>query len=54
MRDDARVDLPVDSLVEETEYKRYYKTSRGFSGKNVELFLGKLRKPAGTGSEWAH
>ncbi|QPI09864.1 hypothetical protein IM687_01200 [Stutzerimonas stutzeri] len=40
MRDDARVDLPVDSLVEETEYKRYYKTSRGFSGKNVELFLG--------------
>jgi hypothetical protein len=34
------VDLPVDSLVDETEYKRQYKTSRGFSGKNVELFLG--------------
>jgi hypothetical protein len=40
LREDARVDLPVDSLVDETEYKRYYKTSRGFSGKNVELFLG--------------
>ncbi len=40
MRNDARVDLPVDSLVEATEYKRHYKTARGFSGKNVELFLG--------------
>jgi hypothetical protein len=40
MREDVRVDLPVDSLLDETEYKRYYKTSRGFSGKNVELFLG--------------
>jgi len=40
IRDDTRVDVPVDSLVDETEYKRYYKTSRGFSGKNVELFLG--------------
>ncbi|MDP9942127.1 hypothetical protein [Ectopseudomonas alcaliphila] len=40
IRDDVRVDLPVDSLVDETEYKRQYKTSRGFSGKNVELFLG--------------
>ncbi|OEO23708.1 hypothetical protein AX279_21585 [Pseudomonas sp. J237] len=40
MRDDIRVDLPVDSLLDDTEYKRYYKTSRGFSGKNVELFLG--------------
>ena len=40
IRDDVRVDVPVDSLVDETEYKRYYKTSRGFSGKNVELFLG--------------
>ncbi|WXL26862.1 hypothetical protein WG219_05130 [Ectopseudomonas mendocina] len=40
IRDDVRVDLPVDSLLGETEYKRYYKTSRGFSGKNVELFLG--------------
>lgn len=40
IRDDVRVDLPVDSLVDETAYKRQYKTSRGFSGKNVELFLG--------------
>jgi hypothetical protein len=39
-RDDVRIDLPVDSLVDSTEYKRSYKTSRGFSGKNVELFLG--------------
>jgi hypothetical protein len=40
MRDDVRVDVPVDSLVDATEYKRHYKTARGFSGKNVELFLG--------------
>lgn len=40
VREDVRVDLPVDSLLDDTEYKRYYKTSRGFSGKNVELFLG--------------
>ncbi|WP_422910157.1 hypothetical protein ACOCLD_18125 [Pseudomonas sp. MAC6] len=40
IRDDVRVDLPVDSLLDDTEYKRHYKTSRGFSGKNVELFLG--------------
>src|SRR3546814_7584353 len=40
MRDDVRVDVAVDSLLDDTEYKRYYKTSRGFSGKNVELFLG--------------
>lgn len=39
-REDVRVDLPVDSLLEETAYKRHYKTARGFSGKNVELFLG--------------
>jgi len=40
VRQDVRVDVPVDSLLDDTEYKRYYKTSRGFSGKNVELFLG--------------
>ena len=40
IRDDVRIDLPVDSLVDDTEYRRSYKTSRGFSGKNVELFLG--------------
>ena len=35
-----RVELPVDSLVDDTEYKRYYKTAKGISGKNFELFLG--------------
>ena len=40
IRSDVHVDLPVDSLVDDTEYKRYYKTAKGFSGKNVELFLG--------------
>ncbi len=40
IRDDVRVDLPVNSLVDQTEYKRSYKTAAGFSGKNVELFLG--------------
>lgn len=40
IRDDVRVDLPVDSLVDRTDYRRSYKTARGFSGKNVELFLG--------------
>lgn len=40
IRDDVRVDLPVDSLIDATEYKRQHKTARGFSGKNVELFLG--------------
>ena len=40
IRDDVRVEVSVDSLLGDTDYKRYYKTSRGFSGKNVELFLG--------------
>ncbi|WP_313133437.1 hypothetical protein [Stutzerimonas nitrititolerans] len=40
IRDDVCVDLPVDSLADETCYQRSYKTSRGFTGKNVELFLG--------------
>lgn len=40
LRDEVVVDLPLESLVDDTEYKRYYKTSKGFSGKNVELFLG--------------
>ena len=34
------MELPVDSLMDDTAYKRYYKTAKGFSGKNVELFLG--------------
>lgn len=40
LRQDVRVEVSVDSLLDDTEYKRYHKTSRGFSGKNVELFLG--------------
>jgi hypothetical protein len=40
LRDDVRVDIAADSLLEDTDYKRHYKTARGFSGKNVELFLG--------------
>ncbi|MNZ73751.1 hypothetical protein D3C78_921780 [compost metagenome] len=37
---DIQVRTGVDSLVDDTEYKRYYKTAAGFSGKNVELFMG--------------
>lgn len=40
IQQDVQIDLPCDSAIEGMEYKRYYKTSRGFSGKNVELFLG--------------
>jgi hypothetical protein len=40
LRQDVRVDIAADSLLEDTHYKRHYKTARGFSGKNVELFLG--------------
>lgn len=37
---DVHVDTGVSSLIDETEYKRYYKRASGFSCKNVELFLG--------------
>lgn len=40
IRMDVRVSVPVPSLLDQTHYKRYYKTSRGFSGKNVDLFMG--------------
>lgn len=40
IRSDVRVQVEVSSLVEETDYRRHYKTANGFSGKNVELFLG--------------
>lgn len=40
IRSDVRVFVEAASLVEDTDYRRHYKTSRGFSGKNVELFLG--------------
>ena len=39
---DAHVQTGADSLIDETEYKRYYKTAAGFSGKNVELYLGNM------------
>ena len=39
---DPYVQTGVDSLIDETEYKRYYKTASGFSGKNVELFMGNM------------
>ena len=35
-----RVFVEASSLVDETEYRRHHKTASGFSGKNVELFLG--------------
>lgn len=41
-RDDVRVQTGVDSLLEQTEYRRYYKTARGFSGKNIDLLMGNL------------
>ena len=40
IRDDVKVEIEADSMLDETEYKRYHKTSKGFSGKNVELFVG--------------
>lgn len=42
MRQDVRVSVPTVSLINDTDYKRYHKTSKGFSGKNVELFLGNM------------
>ncbi|MCY1535387.1 hypothetical protein D9M68_707880 [compost metagenome] len=29
-------------MIERAEYRRYYKTARGFSGKNCEMFLGQF------------
>ncbi len=37
---DVVVGVPVESFLDKTEYKRYYKSSAGFSGKNIELLLG--------------
>jgi len=39
---DVRVRTGVESHVDDTEYKRYYKTAGGFSGKNVELLMGNM------------
>lgn len=37
---DVSVKVPVPSFLDKTDYKRHYKTSTGFSGKNIELLLG--------------
>ncbi len=39
---DVKVFVPVVSLVDHTQYKRHYKTANGFSGKNVDLFIGNM------------
>lgn len=39
---DTKVQVEVDPLIERTEYRRYYKTAQGFSGKNCEMFLGQF------------
>ena len=39
---DARVQVEADPLIERTEYRRYYKTAQGFSGRNCEMFLGQF------------
>lgn len=41
-RDDVRVWSEVDSLVDDTVYKRQYKTARGFSGKAIDIVMGGL------------
>ncbi|MCY1294618.1 hypothetical protein D9M70_439210 [compost metagenome] len=40
IRLDVRVSVEAESLIDKTGYKRHYKTAAGFSGKNVELFIG--------------
>lgn len=37
---DVRVITGAECLVGSTDYKRYYKTASGFTGKNVDLFMG--------------
>ncbi|WP_371364561.1 hypothetical protein ACA097_16350 [Pseudomonas sp. QL9] len=39
---DVKVQVEADPLIERTEYRRYYKTAQGFSGKNCEMFLGQF------------
>ncbi|MDH1008309.1 hypothetical protein N5J43_09915 [Pseudomonas nicosulfuronedens] len=39
---DARVQVEADPLIERAEYRRYYKTAKGFSGRNCEMFLGQF------------
>lgn len=42
VRDDVRVESELDSLLDETQYKRHYKTARGFSGKSIDIVMGGL------------
>lgn len=42
LKSDIQVNTGAECLADTTEYKRYYKTSSGFTGKNVELFMGNL------------
>lgn len=42
IRQDVRVESELDSLLDETQYKRHYKTSRGFSGKSIDIVMGGL------------
>ncbi|GAB2585938.1 hypothetical protein [Nitrincola alkalisediminis] len=42
LRQDIIVSIPPDLTPDDVEYKRHYKTASGFSGKNVELFLGNM------------
>ncbi|MCY1272871.1 hypothetical protein D9M70_214650 [compost metagenome] len=39
---DTKVRVETDPLIERTEYRRYYKTAKGFSGRNCEMFLGQF------------
>lgn len=42
VRDDVRVDVGVTSLLDDVDYRRHYKSARGFSGKNVDLVIGNM------------
>ncbi|WP_417584870.1 hypothetical protein [Nitrincola sp.] len=42
LRQDINVTIPPDLTPDYFEYKRNYKTASGFSGKNVELFMGNM------------
>jgi len=39
---DVTVQVETDPLIERAEYRRYYKTAQGFSGRNCEMFLGQF------------
>lgn len=42
IKNDIQVVTGAECLSGSTEYKRYYKTASGFTGKNVDLFMGNL------------